>query len=85
MLRIFPDLRILSAIPSDVGPNAAPVAIAPLADNPRMKAIAIPIAIGSIEPTKAIMIPRAPIIFNVARSISIPASMTKRINLKIFR
>lgn len=82
---MFPDLRILSAIPSDVGPNAAPVAIAPLVGNPRMKAIATPIAIGSTDPITAIMIPRAPIIFNVAKSISIPASMTNRINLKILK
>ena len=81
VLTIFPCLRIFMAIPKEVGPKAAPAAIAAFVSTPSANAIDMAIAMGRMEPIIAMIIPLAPISFNVVKSMSIPASRTRRIRL----
>jgi hypothetical protein len=86
VFRIPPLLKILRAIPNEVGPNTAPAAITCFVSViPKRYVMSIPRPIGKILPKKAIKQPRVPITLSVLKSISIPASMTRKIKLQEFR
>ena len=81
VLIIFAVLKIFIAMPKLVGPKAEPAAMEPTTSVPMAKAMQMPSAIGRILPITAIVTPLAPIALRVDKSISIPASITRRINL----
>jgi hypothetical protein len=74
---------MLRAIPKDVGPKTAPAAIIDFVSSTFNRyAMIIPNPMGKILPKMAIKKPLVPINFSVPKSMSIPASTTRRIRLR---
>jgi hypothetical protein len=84
VLRIPPLFKMFNAIPSEVGPNTAPAAMIDLVSSTFIAQVrSMPREMGKKDPTHAIMKPRVPTNLSVLKSISIPASRTKRTSLEV--